>query len=90
MKLITCQRCGKQELRHANARFCLDCANERYRTWYKHKRDWKLVKKKCGYCGKKFTRSKPNQNYCSDDCAAAANRINARLAYALRRKCAKK
>lgn len=25
MKLITCERCGKQEMRHATARYCLDC-----------------------------------------------------------------
>ena len=25
MKLITCERCGKQEMRHYSARFCLDC-----------------------------------------------------------------
>ena len=48
MKLITCQRCGKQEMRHATARYCLDCKRiiNRERTKQSYERK-KKVNKTC-------------------------------------------
>lgn len=34
MTIITCERCGKQEERATKARFCLQCSNERGKTYY--------------------------------------------------------
>lgn len=93
MKLITCEQCGKQEMRKYNARFCHVC---RYKRDNARRRrvpniKYKSVKQKCAWCGKEFTRTHPRQTtYCSAECSKAAERLNACLAYARRRKCAKK
>lgn len=75
MKLITCERCGKQELRNTKARFCLDCSNERRKEMstqsMRRLRDGIPNIKRCKRCGKEFT-AKGNQQYCSAECANQA------------------
>ena len=39
MKKITCERCGKQELRATKARFCLECSNNRGKAYYADHRE---------------------------------------------------
>lgn len=43
MKLITCHRCGKQEMRYHLARYCLDCKRivdrEHAKQSYKRKKN---------------------------------------------------
>lgn len=93
MKLITCERCGKQELRHANTRFCLDCSNERRKEMsvqsMRRLRDGIPNIKTCKRCGKEFT-AKKNQQYCSAECAKAAAYEQNLGYYVARRKEAKK
>lgn len=75
MKQITCERCGKKELRITKARFCLDCANERRKEAavqsMRRLRDGIPNIKTCKRCGKEFT-AKKNQQYCSEECSKAA------------------
>lgn len=93
MKLITCERCGKQELRITKARFCLDCSNERRKEMsaqsMRRLRDGIPNIKTCKLCGKQFE-AKGNQQYCSAECAKTAKHEQNVGCYLARRKEAKK
>lgn len=89
MKLMTCEICGKQELRHESARFCLDCAKERNsentRQAARRRAAGLPNVKQCKLCGKEFG----NQRYCSDECFTIADKDRNREyqhLYYLRRK----
>lgn len=97
MKTITCERCGKQEERATNARFCYDCAYARQKelTCKAQRRRSKGIPniKHCKLCGKEFT-AKGNQQYCSRECADAVYKEQQKRYYVstlkARRKRAKK
>lgn len=72
MKLITCERCGKRELRHESARFCFECAKERNKenmrqAYHANKLGCKAKPDKhCKVCGCIIAH---NRQYC-DKCRA--------------------
>lgn len=84
MKLITCERCGKQELRPTNARFCLDCARARHLEstlqGIRRRKAGLPNVKQCKWCGKTFE-AKTNQQYCSAECANQAYKAQQRAYY---------
>lgn len=75
MRLMTCEMCGKQEMRHESARFCFECAQERNREntrqAARRRAAGLLNVKQCKLCGKEFIPT-GNRRYCSDECAAIA------------------
>lgn len=82
-KLITCQRCGKQELRDPRAKFCRECYKQVRREILAKIKDQiaaeraehpaatvppELKNATCLHCRGQFKQTFPNEKFCSDKC----------------------
>lgn len=81
----TCSVCGKplEPGRNGNARLCGDCAasaNKRYARAHLDRVRALRAPRVCPYCGSQFAPTQRRHKYCSEACAAAANRTNRREA----------